>query len=133
VVFLAFYECSLLGVVTAFMLGIFIDMSAGVIVGPWAGAYVVVYAFFVFLSQRLFVDSALVSMVVVGVASLLAGAVFLLLAFEYQAVSREDGLMLLGQAGASALFAPIIFRILVRVWKRGSSASTRRGSVVSAV
>lgn len=133
VVFLAFYEFSLAGVVLAFLLGLLLDLNSGVLLGPWAGAYVVVYATFAFLSQRLFVESALVKMCVVALATVLAGTVFLLLAFEYQAVTREDLVMLVGQAIASALVAPVLFRVLARAWRGSHITVPRRVSVVSAV
>jgi rod shape-determining protein MreD len=133
VVFVAFHECSLLGVITAFILGLLLDMNSAVVLGPWAGAYVLIYAILVFLSQRLFIDSMIVAMMVVGVSTLLAGGVFLMLAFEYQSLSVEDLYMLLGQSVSSALIAPIVFAALSRVWKRLGAVSTRRGSVVSAV
>lgn len=133
VVFLAFYEFSLAGVVAAFVFGLVLDMSSGVLLGPWAGAYVAVYALFVFLSQRLFVESAVVAMLVVALATVLAGVVFLLLAFEYQAVTREDVAMLGGQALASAALAPLVFRFLIRVWRRSGAFVTGRAGVISAV
>jgi rod shape-determining protein MreD len=133
VVFLAFYEFSLVGVVLAFLLGLLLDLSSGVLLGPWAGAYVIVYAMFAFLSQRLFVESVVVAMSVVALATVLAGTVFLLLAFEYQAVTREDMVMLGGQAVASALVAPFVFRVLSRAWRCAHVAVPGRASVVSAV
>jgi hypothetical protein len=108
-------------------------MNSAVVLGPWAGAYVLVYAILVFLSQRLFIDSMVVAMTVVGLASLLAGGVFLMLAFEYQSLSLEDLYMLGGQSIASALVAPLVFAALSRIWKRLGVVATRRGSVVSAV
>jgi cell shape-determining protein MreD len=117
----------------AFMLGLLVDMSSGVLLGPWAGSYVVVYSIFVFLSQRLFVESAFVAMAVVALATVISGVVFLLLAFEYQAVTREDLIMLAGQAVASALVAPLVFRLLSRAWRRAGVLTVGRTGVVSAV
>jgi len=133
VVFLAFYEFSLAGVVMAFLLGLLLDMSSGILLGPWAGSYVAVYALFAFLSQRLFVESALVAMLVVALGTLLAGIVFLLLAFEYQALTREDVVILGGQALTSAAVAPVIFRFFSRVWRRAGVSVSGRAGVVSAV
>jgi rod shape-determining protein MreD len=132
-VFLAFYEFSLLGAVTAFLLGLLLDLSSGVLLGPWAGAYVVVYALFAFLSQRLFVESIMVSMSVVGLATLISGFLFISLAFEYQAVTVSDLVMLAGQAAASALITPYVFKILRWSWRRPDRVLTGRGAVVSAV
>lgn len=134
VVFLAFYECSVAGALAAFVLGLLLDSSSGVLLGPWAGAYIVVYAVFSFVSQRLFVESLGVAMVVVASAAVLSGVIFLLLAFEYQAVTREDFGMLLGQALSSALIAPVLFKALKLAWRRsGVMPFKGRNRVVSAV
>lgn len=130
VVFLAFYEFSLAGVVMAFLLGLLLDMSSGILLGPWAGSYVVVYALFAFLSQRLFVESSVVAMAVVALGTLLAGIVFLLLAFEYQSVTREDVIILCGQALASAVVAPMVFSFFSKVWRRAGMSFSGRAGVV---
>jgi rod shape-determining protein MreD len=132
-VFLAFYEFSFLGAVAAFLLGFLLDLSSGVLLGPWAAAYVVVYGVFAFLSQRLFVESRAVSMVVVAMATLLSGIVFLSLAFEYQAVTLSELAMLTGQAASSAVLTPFVFKILKFAWRRPDRVLTGRGAVVSAV
>ncbi len=132
-VFLAFYEFSFLGALIAFILGLLLDLSSGVLVGPWAGAYVVVYSIFAFLSRRLFVESRLVAMTVVAIATLLAGFVFISLAFEYQEVTADDWLMLGGQALTSSLITPVVFRALKSVWRRQDKALARRGAVISPV
>jgi rod shape-determining protein MreD len=133
VVFLAFHEFSVAGVVTAFLLGLLLDMSSGVALGPWAGSYIIVYAVFAFLSQRLFVESKIVAMLVVGAATLLAGGVFLALASGNQGLSPDDGITLIGQSAASALVTAPIFGILSRVWRRAGALGAASGSVISAV
>jgi len=132
-IFLAFYEFSLAGAVAAFLLGLLLDLSSGVLLGPWAAAYVVIYGVFTFLSQRLFVESSAVSMMVVAIATLLSGVVFLSLAFEYQAVTLAELAMLAGQALSSAMLTPLVFKILRFAWRRPDRALNKRGAVVSAV
>jgi rod shape-determining protein MreD len=132
VAFLAFYEFSVVGVVTAFLLGLLLDMSSGVALGPWAGSYTIVYAVFAFLSQRLFVESRLVAMVVVLVATLLAGGAFLALASGNQSLALNDALTLVGQGGASALITAPIFSFLARVWRRAGVLGAAGNSVISA-
>jgi rod shape-determining protein MreD len=132
-VFLAFYEFSLLGAIAAFLLGFLLDLSSGVLLGPWAAAYVVVYGVFALLSQRLFVESRAVAMTVVAIGTLLSGIVFLSLAFEYQAVTLSELSMLAGQAVASALLTPFVFKVLKFAWRRPDRVLTGRGAVVSAV
>lgn len=133
VVYLAFFESSVAGALLAFACGLLLDLTTATVLGPWAGAYVLVYALLSFMSPRLFVESAVVTMLVAGVTSVFAGSVYLFLAFEYQALSSEDLVMLLGQGVSSALVAPMIVSLLGRVCRRPVSRSLGRASIVSAV
>jgi rod shape-determining protein MreD len=133
IVYLAFFECSVAGALLAFLCGLLLDLTTATVLGPWAGAYVLVYALLSFMSPRLFVESTLVTIVVAAVTSMLAGAIYLFLAFEYQSLSREDLIMLLGQGVASALVAPLVVSILARSRGRSLSRSMGRTSAVSAV
>jgi rod shape-determining protein MreD len=133
VVYLAFFESSVTGALLAFSCGLLLDLTTATVLGPWAGAYVLAYALLSFMSPRLFVESTLVTMVVTALTSVLTGAIYLFLAFEYQSLSREDVGMLLGQAVASALVAPMVMSLLNKVRGRPVSRAIGRTSVVSAV
>lgn len=133
VVYLAFFESSVTGALLAFSCGLLLDLTTATVLGPWAGAYVLVFALLSFVSPRLFVESTLVTMVVTAVTSVLSGAIYLFLAFEYQSLSREDVVMLLGQAVASALVAPMVVSLLNKVRGRPVSRSIGRTSLISAV
>jgi rod shape-determining protein MreD len=133
VVYLAFFESSMTGALLAFSCGLLLDLTTATVLGPWAGAYVLAYALLSFMSPRLFVESTLVTMVVTALTSVLTGAIYLFLAFEYQSLSREDVGMLLGQAVASALVAPMVMSLLNKVRGRPVSRAIGRTSVVSAV
>ena len=133
VVFLAFYDCDVWGAITVFLLGLLLDLSSATLLGPWAAAFVAVYFGLTFLSQRLFVESPMVAMMVTGVSTMVAGSLYLLLAFEYQAISLGDLATLAGQALASALVSPLIIRLLTRVGRKSNPVALRRGSVISAV
>lgn len=133
VVYLAFFESSVSGALLAFACGLLLDLTTATVLGPWAGAYVLVYALLSFMSPRLFVESSLVTMVVAAATSVFAGSVYLFLAFEYQSLSHEDLIMLLGQAVASALVAPFVVSLLGKARGRAVARSMGRTSVVSAV
>ena len=133
VVFLGFYECSIAGAVCAFLLGLMLDMSSGIVLGPWAGAYTALYLALTFLSQRLFVESIMVAMSTAALSNVFAGGLFLVLAFENQVLSFDDVLTLLGQGIASAFVVPLVFAVLGRAWRRVGTLPARRGGVVSAV
>ena len=85
-VFLAFYETSLAGVFTAFLLGLEFDLHGGILLGPWAGSFVAVYCALASLSQRIFVDSGLAAFAVVLLSSFLSSFIFVVLVFEFQPV-----------------------------------------------
>lgn len=133
VVYLAFFESSVAGAGLAFACGLLLDLTTATVLGPWAGAYVLAYALLSFVSPRLFVESTVVMMLVTGITSVLAGSVYLFLAFEYQSLSQDDIAVLLGQASASALVAPVVTAILRRVCGRSVSRSIGQTSLVSAV
>lgn len=135
VIFLAFFECSIGGAIGSFALGLLLDLTSATILGPWAGAFVCVFVVVALLSQRLFVESIVVAMVATALCAILAGSLYLLLAFEYQVLSTTDVSVLAGQAIASALFTPVVFKVLGRAWNRRSVAPLSRNSnsVVSAV
>ncbi len=133
VVYLAFFESSIAGALLAFGCGLLLDLTTATVLGPWAGAYVLAYALLSFVSPRLFVESTVVTSVVTGVTSLFAGSVYLFLAFEYQSLSQEDIVVLLGQASASAIVAPAISSIIGRVCGRSNSRLMNHASLVSAV
>jgi rod shape-determining protein MreD len=132
-VFLAFYEFSVRAACAAFCIGLLLDMSSAVLLGPWAGAYVLVYLCVAFLSQRLFVESRVVAMFVVAGSAVLATGIFLVLSSTREVSWGEFGFMVLGQALASAAVTPLIFAALRRVGQRSGIATMTRGSVVSAV
>lgn len=114
VVFLAFYEISLVGVLLAFALGLLTDLTAAHSLGPWAGACVTVYGLFVLLSQRLFIDSGPVAMAVSAVSVALTHLLYL----SIESNRPEISLGLIGEivisALCSGLCAPLVFALLAR-------------------
>jgi rod shape-determining protein MreD len=129
VVYLAFYEFSVRASIAAFCIGLLLDMSSAVLVGPWAGAYVLVYLFVAFLSQRLFVESRVVAMLVVTGSTFLSTAVFLLLSSKHHLFFSEYALIILGQAAMT----PFIFAALRSLSQRSGVTSMNRGSAISTV
>ena len=133
VVFLAFYDRSGPGAVTAFVVGLLLDLSSATLLGPWAGACVMVFAVLAFLSQRLFVESIMVGMLVTALSAVAVGCAYILLALKYQAIAGADMLILGGQAFASAISSPVLIGIMRRLYRKPSVVALRRGSVTSTV
>jgi|GEM_PF-2011903 len=133
VVFLAFYDRTGLGALTAFIAGLVLDLSSATLLGPWAGACVAAFAALAFLSQRLFIESTAVAMMVTAMTAVVVACVYILLALKYQAISGADITMLVGQAISSALIAPLLIGVMKRLNKRPAVVPLRRGSVTSTV
>ncbi|MBX7138484.1 MAG: rod shape-determining protein MreD [Oligoflexia bacterium] len=132
VAFLSFYEVTPLGAVLAFLLGLELDISTGVFLGPWAGAYVVTFVVFSSLSQRIFVESGLSAMVIVFISSLLSNLVFVLLMLEFKSYGWEMIWTALFEALLSALFAPLVLKLLrVLLLRRDQRGNSRSKMVIA--
>jgi rod shape-determining protein MreD len=118
VVYLALYEGHPSAPFLAFFLGLVIDCSTGVVLGPWAGASVAVYLLLSSVSQGIFLDNFLSIAILAFVTSIVG--VFAYAALNYKAIT-VNGVFLLGMFGESftnALFAPLIFSLMERVERR---------------
>lgn len=118
VAFLAFHSPNPLGLALSFFLGLCLDLGSAVLVGPWAGAFVVVFLLLSSVTQRIFVDSPLTAFVAVLCAALLAQGVFIALSMQFRAFEFEFG-ALVSQVSLEALFsafcAPLCFAGLRRL------------------
>lgn len=115
-VFLAFTEVSTGGVFLAFLLGFLLDLFSSQLLGPWAGSYVVVFAFFSLFSQRVYVGSFLVVLVTGIFASILTSVVYIFMTAPYVSASSSSIRMILSEAALSGLLAPVIFSILEKMY-----------------
>jgi len=131
-VFGAFSESSVPAVFGAFSVGLIVDLSSATILGPWSGAFVVVYLMLSLVSQRLFIDSGLVAAIVSFFAALLAGSLFAALSPSGDLLRGQHLVMLCGQAVVTALVAPWLFAALSCVIGRPDPASLRGPSPLSA-
>lgn len=115
VAYLAFHEASVLGLLLSFMLGLLFDLGSGALLGPWAGAFVVVFMLLTSMTQRIFVDSPLTAFVAVLLGALVAQGIYLGLYAQFRTLEllpMASGLRVLLEALASAVCAPICFAIL---------------------
>jgi rod shape-determining protein MreD len=133
VVFLAFYEASVAGSFLAFVLGLLLDLSSAEALGPWAGACVTVFGIFALLSQRLFIDSPLVAMVVSALAVMSVECLFLMIGVNSPEFSWFLARSVFWHSVVSALCAPVLFSLLGRRVRKMVSHSVGRSSVMSTV
>lgn len=133
VVYLSFSETSAFGCVMSFAVGILLDFSSAVLVGPWAGSFVSIFCGLALLSRRLFIDSGLAAMVITFSAVVVANILFSLFGNEYPYLTWEYPQKVLGQALVTALIAPLVLSLLSRRSRRGSGAYVGRGSATSVV
>ncbi|NLF25230.1 MAG: rod shape-determining protein MreD [Deltaproteobacteria bacterium] len=116
-VFLAFYRGEPGDAVLAFLLGLEQDLGSLNLLGPWAGAYIVVFGVLALLSRRIFIESRLVIFVTVYAATLAADFLYLgmlALVYEAEVVSSASLSTALWEGFLSALFAPLLFPLLRR-------------------
>ena len=133
VVALSFSEVNAFGCIMCFGIGLLLDFSSAVLLGPWAGSCVVVFGILALLSQRLFIDSGIAAMVITFCSVVAANVLFSLFGSEYPALTWEYPQKVLGQAIITAVLSPLILGLLTRRARRGNGALVARGSAISAV
>lgn len=118
VAFLALYEADAWAAVIVFLLGLELDFSSGGLIGPWAGAFVVVFGLLASLSQRIFVESAITAFVAALLACLGSTLMYIALSYQFQ-TSEAVPVAFSGRGFIEALLtafcAPILFAILRRI------------------
>lgn len=112
VVFLSFYDVSAFGCFLVFVLGLELDLSAGVLLGPWAGACVAVFAVLASLSQRIFVDSSLAVALAALASSAISQIVYGVLTYETRPVTSDLLIRGVIEAILTGLVAPLVFKLL---------------------
>lgn len=113
-VYLGFYESNALGAVLAFLLGLQLDLCSELLLGPWAGSFVVVFCVLTLLSQRIFVESILVVFLACGLASLFCSLLYLSLIYEFKPVGSQVWSLLLTEAVLTGAVGPLVFYPLRR-------------------
>ena len=133
VVFLGFFEASIRGATLAFLLGLELDFANGLLVGPWAGAFVVSFGILASLSQRIFVESPVAAMFAAFGSSIVSSLVYLTLVYEFHpAVTAMVPFSLL-EAVINAVLAPFVFgflKVIFATRSRGGMAGRLRSAAV---
>lgn len=133
VIAIATVQPTVAGAIAAFCAGLLSDIAVGLVLGPQAGAAVVVWLVIALLSNRVFIESKLTLIVL----ALLAATVFSLarLAFTLQFVSEATQSIgsILGEASLTAIIAiavtPTLRRLLSpRLLESERDFPTRRRS-----
>ena len=133
VVFLGFFEASFRGATLAFLLGLELDFANGLLVGPWAGAFVVSFGILASLSQRLFVESSLAVMIAALVSSIVSNLVYFTLVYEFHPAVTVMVPFSLLEALLNGFLAPFLFvflRTLLAPRPRTGSAGRLRSTAV---
>jgi rod shape-determining protein MreD len=133
IVSLSFAEVNVFGCMMSFVMGLLLDFSSAILIGPWAGSFVVVYCALALLSRRLFIDSGVAAMVITFGSVVVTNVLSSLLGTEYPVLTWEYPQKVLGQALVTAVIAPFVLGILSRRARRGGTAAVNRGSAMSVV
>jgi rod shape-determining protein MreD len=115
VVYLGFFEVRLSSLFLVFLLGLELDLASGLLVGPWSGAFVVVFLLLALLAQRIFVESIVSVLVAVFFASLTSDLVYFILIYRLEPAVYQVIFHSIVGAMVNSLFAPPVFILLRRV------------------
>ena len=112
VVFLGFYDVTPFGACMAFLVGLISDLCSGILVGPSAGAFALVFAALSALSSTIFVESSIATMVAVFGSSIFGSICYLFMVYQFSPAVGWSLAHVLLEALITCFFAPPIFRLL---------------------
>lgn len=129
-VFVAFYDPSSRGAMLVFLLGLQSDLASGILLGPMAGALVVIFALVTLVSQRVFTEAVIAAAAAVFVTTFLARAIFILLMNQFSFVAPLATWALFWEAVLNAALTPLVFYWLKRFRGRDGDGYrfSKRGS-----
>lgn len=128
IVYLGLREVHVVGALLAFLLGIQFDLFSATLLGPWAGAFMVVFALLASLSQRMFIESSVTIVVASLISSLIANGVYVTLLYQFRPVEPALVSVSFAEALVTALISPVVFKFFCYFCetKATSSRSSRR-------
>ncbi len=128
-VFLAFYEVSVVGAVLSFIIGIAFDVSSGVLLGPWSASFTASYCVLILLSQRIFVDSFPAAMLVVFITTLFSTFIYTGLLYQFQPAAF-DICDFVVEAAVTGAVSPFVLAFFQRLLVHRMALYSLRGSSV---
>jgi len=128
-IFLSFYAVSVSGALLVFLLGLMLDLFSGVLLGPWAASFMVVFIIISLLSQRLFVETFIASCLAVFVGSLICSLAYKTITYGLM-FDGNSFVFFLVEAFVTAVFAPFVFHGLRAVLLRRESGMAGRPSAL---
>ena len=129
-VYLAFYEANAFGAAMAFCIGAELDFCSGLLLGPWAGAYVVAFIIVVLCSRRVFIESSIVIFVVTLISSLITVCYHhFIISLVNEEISYDWSVFKVAflEALLGAIFAPLILPLFRRKKNHKKHSSTLSG------
>jgi len=106
-VYLAFYEQNVFGALCAFLLGLQLDFCTGLLLGPWAGAFVLVFSCVAYLTQRFFMQSVFTLMGTVLVSTIVTHIAYSFSILWYLPVAKMSWMKVSLEALTTMLVAPL--------------------------
>lgn len=132
---LAFYYPEKGGLILAFLLGLFADFASAQYLGPNAAGSVIAFCFVGLIANRIYADKFFAVMIITFVCSLAKLLTMLLMYYVYLLESFDSFLPLLKtvffEAALTALFAPLVLKILRRTKDVGNANFALKSNSVS--
>lgn len=108
ILFIAFYELSPFGALLAFIVGLTVDVSGGILIGPWAASYVLCFGIFAIIAERMFVDAWVTVLPFAFFIVLASHFLYLLIIYDPLGQLATEWYRLAGKALVTALVSPIL-------------------------
>lgn len=109
--YLALFEGGAIGLLGSFIAGLFLDLASATLLGPWAGAFVIIYCVLSVLSDRIFVESRFAIGVIAMGSSVAVELLFFLLSILSAETFFSSWLGIVGRAVATGIVASLMFSV----------------------
>ena len=109
VLYLAFYEVSAIGAVLAFLVGLQLDLFSGMIIGPAAASFVLIYGLIACFAQRIFVESNLSVFFAALFSSLASSSIYVGLTIGNSRDLSDVIGSIITESIYTALLSPLVF------------------------
>lgn len=116
VIYLSFYEVNVIGLIFSFILGLILDISSSVLLGPWAASFITIYTIFTTFSGRIFIDTTISLIIIAAISSIICDIIYTILIYTFLPHMENISLYMLLGSLATAICSPILMLILKRYY-----------------
>jgi rod shape-determining protein MreD len=116
IIYLSFFQQSIFSSFAVFFFGLFYDLFSSSLLGPWAGAFILMYALVILLGNYFFFDTFFSIMGTTFICSLLSSIVFNAIHSQIGSGYRRTISDILLEALTTSLIAPSVCKVIARFY-----------------